>query len=64
MRSFLGLSRLPAAVIILAVAAGGSLYGVAGAYLAIPVVAVISAVFSSFDSEGNDQAGDEGEASA
>jgi putative heme transporter len=50
--------QLPAAVIILAVAAGGSLYGVAGAYLAIPVTAVLSAVISSLQSEGDDAAGD------
>ena len=35
------------AVILLAVAAGASLFGIAGAYLAVPVTAVIFAVVSS-----------------
>jgi predicted PurR-regulated permease PerM len=39
------------AVILLAVAAGGSLFGIAGAYLAVPVTAVTSAVFSSLAAE-------------
>jgi predicted PurR-regulated permease PerM len=38
------------AVILLAVAAGGSLYGIAGAYLAVPVTAVAAAVLTSLDS--------------
>jgi predicted PurR-regulated permease PerM len=32
------------ALILLAVAPGGSLFGIAGAYLALPVTAVVSAV--------------------
>jgi putative heme transporter len=39
------------AVILLAVAAGGSLFGIAGAYLAVPVTAVVSAVYASLTSE-------------
>ena len=39
------------AVILLAVAAGGSLFGIVGAYLAVPVTAVIFAVVASVRSE-------------
>jgi putative heme transporter len=39
------------AVILLAVAAGASLFGIAGAYLAVPVTAVVFAVVSSLRSE-------------
>ena len=39
------------AVILLAVAAGGSLFGLAGAYLAVPVTAVVSAVYASLAAE-------------
>jgi putative heme transporter len=39
--------ELHPAVILLAVAAGGSLFGIAGAYLAVPVTAVVSAVYAS-----------------
>jgi predicted PurR-regulated permease PerM len=39
------------AVILLAVAAGGSLFGIPGAYLAVPVAAVVSAVWSSLAAE-------------
>ena len=39
------------AVILLAVAAGGSLFGLAGAYLAVPVTAVVSAVYASLSAE-------------
>jgi predicted PurR-regulated permease PerM len=39
------------AVILLAVAAGGSLFGIPGAYLAVPVTAVIGAVYGSLTSE-------------
>jgi len=35
------------AVILLAVAAGASLFGIAGAYLAVPVTAVVFAVVAS-----------------
>ncbi len=35
------------AVILLAVTAGGSLFGIPGAYLAVPVIAVVSAVYTS-----------------
>ena len=40
------------AVILLAVAAGGSLFGIVGAYLAVPVTAVAVAVLASLESEG------------
>ena len=46
------------AVILLAVAAGGSLFGLAGAYLAVPVTAVVSAVWASLAAE-EPAAGDE-----
>ena len=36
------------AVILLAVAAGASLFGIVGAYLAVPVTAVAFAVVASF----------------
>jgi predicted PurR-regulated permease PerM len=39
------------AVILLAVAAGGSLFGIAGAYLAVPVTAVVSAIWASLAAE-------------
>ena len=39
-------------VIVLAVAAGGSLYGILGAYLAVPVTAVAVAVLASLEAEG------------
>jgi predicted PurR-regulated permease PerM len=39
------------AVILLAVAAGGSLFGIPGAYLAVPVTAVASAVYASLTAE-------------
>lgn len=39
------------AVILLAVAAGGSLFGILGAYLAVPVTAVAFAVVSSLEAE-------------
>ncbi len=39
------------AVILLAVAAGGALFGILGAYLAVPVTAVASAVFTSLRAE-------------
>ena len=39
------------AVILLAVAAGASLFGIAGAYLAVPVTAVVFAVVASLRSE-------------
>jgi putative heme transporter len=43
--------HLHPAVVLLAVAAGGSLFGIAGAYLAVPVTAVVAAVFGSLGSE-------------
>lgn len=43
--------HLHPAVVLLAVAAGGSLFGIAGAYLAVPVTAVVAAVFGSLSSE-------------
>jgi len=56
------------AVILLAVAAGGSLFGIMGAYLAVPVTAVVFAVIASLHAErhttqpppvtGQPQAGD------
>jgi putative heme transporter len=36
---------------LVAVAAGGSLFGIAGAYLAVPVTAVVSAVYASLTSD-------------
>ena len=39
------------AVILLAVAAGASLFGIPGAYLAVPVTAVVFAVIASLRSE-------------
>ena len=42
------------AVILLAVAAGGSLFGILGAYLAVPVTAVVLAVLGSLDAERRD----------
>ena len=39
------------AVILLAVAAGGALYGIIGAYLAVPVTAVAFAVFAALRAE-------------
>jgi putative heme transporter len=39
------------AVILLAVAAGGSLFGILGAYLAVPVTAVAFAVATALDEE-------------
>ena len=41
------------AVILLAVAAGASLFGIAGAYLAVPVTAVVFAVLTSVRSESS-----------
>jgi predicted PurR-regulated permease PerM len=43
--------HLHPAVVLLAVTAGGSLFGIAGAYLAVPVTAVTAAVFGSLSSE-------------
>ena len=43
--------NLHPAVILLAVAAGGSLFGLAGAYLAVPITAVVSAVYASLTAE-------------
>lgn len=39
------------AVILLAVAAGGSLFGIAGAYLAVPVTAVVFAVIAALETD-------------
>jgi predicted PurR-regulated permease PerM len=39
------------AVILLAVAAGASLFGILGAYLAVPVTAVVFAVIASLEAE-------------
>jgi putative heme transporter len=39
------------AVILLAVAAGGSLFGILGAYLAVPVTAVVFAVLTALEEE-------------
>jgi predicted PurR-regulated permease PerM len=43
--------HLHPAVVLLAVTAGGSLFGIAGAYLAVPVTAVVAAVCGSLSSE-------------
>ena len=37
--------NLHAAVVLLAVTAGGSLYGITGAFLAVPVVSVVSVIW-------------------
>jgi len=42
------------AVILLAVAAGGSLFGIPGAYLAVPVTAVVAAVYGSLTAEAGE----------
>jgi predicted PurR-regulated permease PerM len=39
------------AVILLAVAAGGALFGLLGAYLAVPITAVAVAIFASLRAE-------------
>ncbi len=39
------------AVILLAVAAGGTLFGIIGAFLAVPVTAVVFAALASLDAE-------------
>jgi predicted PurR-regulated permease PerM len=44
------------AVILLAVAAGGSLFGILGAYLAVPVTAVVAAVLIALQEEFEPQA--------
>lgn len=49
--------RLHEGVILLAVAAGTSLYGVTGAFLAVPVVAVASEVFRYIGEQLDDKAG-------
>jgi predicted PurR-regulated permease PerM len=41
-------------VILLAVTARGSLFGIPGAYLAVPVTAVVAAVYGSLTSEAGD----------
>jgi putative heme transporter len=41
------------AVILLAVAAGASLFGIVGAYLAVPVIAVVFAVLASLQADGS-----------
>ncbi len=46
--------ELHPAVILLAVAAGGSLFGIPGAYLAVPVTAVVAAVYGSLTSEAGE----------
>jgi predicted PurR-regulated permease PerM len=51
------------AVILLAVAAGASLFGIAGAYLAVPVTAVVFAVLASLRWEATER-GDNGGAGA
>jgi putative heme transporter len=43
--------HLHPAVVLLAVTAGGSLFGIAGAYLAVPVAAVAAAVFGSLSAD-------------
>ena len=43
--------HLHPAIVLLAVTAGGSLFGIAGAYLAVPVTAVVAAVFGSLSTE-------------
>jgi predicted PurR-regulated permease PerM len=43
--------HLHPAVVLLAVTAGGSLFGIAGAFLAVPVTAVVAAVHGSLAAE-------------
>jgi predicted PurR-regulated permease PerM len=45
------------AVILLAVAAGASLFGILGAYLAVPVTAVVFAVIASLEAEPEPESG-------
>lgn len=45
------------AVILLAVAAGGALFGILGAYLAVPLTAVAFAIVTSLAAEGKDAPG-------
>jgi putative heme transporter len=47
------------AVILLAVAAGGSLFGILGAYLAVPVTAVVFAVVASVEAESGPEVTEE-----
>jgi putative heme transporter len=49
--------RLHAAVVILAVTAGGSLYGIAGAFLAVPVVAAAAVVLRYLGEQVNARVG-------
>lgn len=46
------------AVILLAVAAGGSLFGIIGAYLAVPVTAVVFAAVSALRADVGDEVGE------
>jgi predicted PurR-regulated permease PerM len=46
------------AVILLAVAAGGSLFGIVGAYLAVPVTAVVFAIVASLEADAAEPAGE------
>ena len=41
--------QLPAAVVLLSVALGSSLFGIAGAFLAVPVAAVTAVIFRYLD---------------
>jgi predicted PurR-regulated permease PerM len=50
--------QLHAAVVLLAVTAGGSLYGIAGAFLAVPVVAAIAVVLRYMGERINEQTGE------
>jgi predicted PurR-regulated permease PerM len=50
--------QLHAAVVLLAVTAGGSLYGIAGAFLAVPVVAAVAVVLRYMGERINEQTGE------
>jgi putative heme transporter len=50
--------KLHAAVVLLAVTAGGSLYGIAGAFLAVPVVAAVAVVLRYMGERISEQTGE------
>lgn len=52
--------RLHPAVVLVALAAGGALAGIAGAFVAVPVVAAIAAVLRAVDDPAADQPGGSG----
>ena len=56
--------KLHAAVVLLAVTAGGSLYGIAGAFLSVPVVAAAAVVLRYMGERINEQTGEGDDAHA